>query len=201
VNLSGTQRAGVLTHGSVLTVSSYATRTSPVLRGKWVLENLLNQPPPPPPPDVPALDESKTGKEMSLRAQMEAHRTNSVCASCHSRMDPLGFGLENFDAIGHWRTHEGEFEIDPSGKLPDGSVFAGPRELVDILAKQDEAFGLAISEKLLIYALGRGLKAHDRPVLKQIAAQLKADDYRFASLVMGIVDSLPFQYRRAEEDL
>lgn len=201
VDLSATQRRGVLTHGSVLTVSSYATRTSPVLRGKWVLENLLNQPPPPPPPDVPALDESKTGKELSMRAQMEAHRANPVCASCHARMDPLGFGLENFDAIGQWRTHEGEFEIDPSGALPDGSAFASPRELADILAKQDEAFGLAISEKLLIYALGRGLKPHDRPVLKRIAERLKADDYRFSSLVMGIVDSLPFQYRKAEENL
>ncbi len=201
VDLSGTERAGVLGQGSVLTVSSYATRTSPVLRGKWVLENLLNQPPPPPPPNVPALDESKTGKEMSMRAQMEAHRANAVCASCHARMDPLGFGLENFDAIGRWRTHEGDFEIDPSGKLPDGRTFSGPRELADMLAKQDEAFGLAISEKLLIYALGRGLKPHDRPVLKQIAEQLKADDYRFSSLVMGIVDSLPFQYRKAEEDL
>jgi mono/diheme cytochrome c family protein len=201
VDLSGTQRGGVLTQGSVLTVSSYATRTSPVLRGKWVLENLLNQPPPPPPPDVPALDESKTGKEMSMRAQMEAHRANAVCASCHARMDPLGFGLENFDAIGRWRTHEGDFEIDAAGKLPDGSTFAGPRELADLLAKQDEAFGLAISEKLLIYALGRGLKPHDRPVLKNIAEQLKADDYRFSSLVLGIVDSLPFQYRKAEENL
>ena len=123
--------AGVLTQGSVLTVSSYATRTSPVLRGKWVLDNLLNAPPPPPPPDVPNLDEATIGTAASMREQLEAHRKDPICASCHRRMDPLGFGLENFDAVGAWRTMDGKFPIDATGTLPDGDEFTGPVELAD----------------------------------------------------------------------
>ena len=131
VDLTGTPRGGVLTQASVLTVSSYATRTSPVLRGKWILENLLDAPPPPPPPDVPNLDEAAIGTAASMREQLEAHRKDPTCASCHRRMDPLGFGLENFDAVGAWRTIDGKFPIDASGALPDGRKFTGPVELQD----------------------------------------------------------------------
>ena len=198
VALEGNQRGGVLTHGSVLTVSSYATRTSVVLRGKWVLENLLNAPVPPPPPDVPPLDEAVPGASMSLRQQMEKHRTNAVCASCHSRMDPLGFGLENFDAIGRWRTQDGKFPIDASGKLPDGAAFDGPGQLRDYLEANGPAFLEGISEKMLTYALGRGLERFDRPAVKQIARQAARDGARFSSLVTGIAASLPFQERQGD---
>ncbi len=144
---------------SVLTVSSYATRTSPVLRGKWVLENLLNSAPPPPPNNVPRLDESAVGKTTTLREQMEVHRKNPTCASCHRRMDPLGFGLENFDAIGEWRTVDGKFAVDPTGQLPDGRKFNGPVELAAILECRARAFTRALTSKLLTYALGRGPRA------------------------------------------
>ncbi len=190
------QRGGILTHASVLSVSSYTTRTSPVLRGKWILENILNAPPPPPPPDVPNLDDSKVGATASLRQQLEEHRKNTVCAACHSRMDPLGFGLENYNAIGAWRTMDGKLPIDSSGLLPDGRKFNGPAELRSILVADRHAFAEGLSEKLLTYALGRGLERYDKPVLRQISKQLAADDYRFSSLVLGIVKSLPFQNRR-----
>jgi hypothetical protein len=198
VMLDANQRGGVLTHGSVLTVSSYATRTSVVLRGKWVLENLLNAPVPPPPPDVPPLDEAGVGATMSLRQQMEKHRANAICASCHSRMDPLGFGLENFDAIGRWRTSDGKFPIDASGKLPDGTAFDGPAGLRAYLQSNSQAFLDGVSEKLLIYALGRGLERFDRPAVKQIARHAAGHDARFSSLVLGVVTSLPFQQRQGD---
>ena len=157
VSLAGhAQRGGVLTQASVLTVSSYATRTSPVLRGKWILDNILNAPPPPPPPDVPNLDEAKIGSSMTLRKQLEEHRKNATCSACHSRMDPLGFGLENFNAIGQWRTQDGKFPVDSSGTLPDGRSFNGPQELKDILKGDRDAFTRGLTEKLLTYALGRG---------------------------------------------
>jgi len=199
VELTGTDRGGVLTQASVLTVSSYATRTSPVLRGKWILENFLNAPPPPPPPDVPNLDEAKIGQSASLREQLEQHRANPTCASCHSRMDPLGFGLENFDAIGAWRVRDGKFAIDAAGTLPDGRSFKGPRELKAILRADRDSFAEGLTEKLLTYALGRGLERYDRPTVKQIAKQLAADDYRFSTLVLEIVRSLPFQMRRGDQ--
>jgi hypothetical protein len=198
VDVTGTSRGGVLTQASVLTVSSYATRTSPVLRGKWILENLLNTPPPPPPPDVPNLDEAKIGKSASMREQLELHRQNSTCASCHSRMDPLGFGLENFDAIGAWRTQDGKFAIDASGTLPDGRTFKGPQELKAILKSDRAAFAEGLTEKLLTYALGRGLERYDKPTIKKIANRLAAEDYRFSALVLEIVKSLPFQMRRGD---
>jgi hypothetical protein len=198
VDLSGTPRAGVLTQGSVLTVSSYSTRTSVVLRGKWVLENLLNAPVPPPPPNVPLLDETKVGTASSLRESMEQHRANPICASCHSRMDPIGFGLENFDAIGQWRTQDGSFPIDSSGSLTNGTKFSGPAELADVLAKQPQAFAGAITEKMLTYALGRGLEPYDRPTVKAITADLGQNNYSFSTLVLGIVKSLPFQERSAQ---
>ena len=201
VDVSGTERGGgVLSHASILTVSSYSTRTSPVFRGKWVLENLLNAPPPPPPPGVPPLDESKVGQSATLRQQMEEHRKNSVCASCHSRMDPLGFGLENFNAIGAWRNEDGKFPVDASGELPDGRKFRTPGELKLLLKQDRDVFARALTEKLLIYALGRGLERYDRPTVAEITAKLPSHEYRFSTLVLGIVSSLPFQMRSVDEN-
>ncbi len=198
VDMSTNPRGGgVLAHGSILTISSYSTRTSPVLRGKWIMENLLNAPPPPPPPAVPSLDDSKVGEAASLRQQMEAHRKNPACASCHSRMDPLGFGLENFDAVGSWRTQDGKFPVDASGTLPGGKTFTGPAELKANLKESRDAFVRGLTDKLLTYALGRGLERADRPVIGSIATRLAARNYRFAALVQEIVESLPFQQRRA----
>ena len=191
-------RGGVLTHASVLTVSSYANRTSPVLRGKWILENLLAAPPPDPPAGTPRLDEAKIGEGMSLRQQMEAHRTNATCAACHQRMDPLGFGLENYDAIGAWRAADGAFPIDASGKLPDGRSFAGPAEMKTILKGDRDAFAVAITEKMLTYALGRGLERYDKRTVKAIARRLAERQYRFSALVDEIVRSTPFQMRRGD---
>ncbi|MGH9310006.1 MAG: DUF1592 domain-containing protein [Vicinamibacterales bacterium] len=197
VDLTALPRGGVLTHGSVLTVSSYATRTSPVLRGKWILDNLLNAPPPDPPADVPNLDETTIGTSASVRQQLEAHRKNPTCASCHRRMDPLGFGLENFDAVGSWRFTDGKFPIDATGQLPDGRTFTGPEELMKILRADKDAFARAVTSKLLTYALGRGLERYDTRTVKQIASRLPAEEYRFSALVLEIVKSLPFQSRRA----
>lgn len=189
-------RGGVLTHASVLTVSSYSNRTSPVLRGKWILENFLAAPPPPPPPDVPNLDEGKVGTAASLRLQLEQHSKNPTCASCHARIDPLGFGLENFDAIGAWRTQSDGVPIDASGTLPDGRSFRGPQELKTILKADCDAFTECLTEKLLTYALGRGLDSNDQPTVRKIAAGVAAGGYRFSSLVMAIVKSAPFQMRK-----
>jgi len=186
----------VLAHGSVLTISSYSTRTSPVLRGKWILENLLNAPPPPPPPAVPSLDDSKVGQSASLRQQMEAHRKNPACASCHSRMDPLGFGLENFDAVGAWRSMDGKFPVDATGTLPSGKTFSGPVELKTNLLDSRDAYVRGLTDKLLTYALGRGLERPDRLVINSIAAKLPARNYKLSALVLDIVESLPFQQRR-----
>ena len=196
VALEDGQRGGVLTQASVLTVSSYATRTSPVLRGRWILDNLLDAPPPDPPANVPALDEKAIGDTASLRQQMEAHRANPTCASCHRRMDPLGFGLENYDAIGMWRTMDGKFEIDPVGQLPDGRAFHQPSELRTILLQDRQDFARALTSKLLIYALGRGLERYDKPTVRGIVNRLPQHDYRFSGLVLEIVKSLPFQMRR-----
>ena len=201
VDLTGTPRGGVLTQGSILAVSSYATRTSPVLRGKWVLDNLLNAPPPEPPADVPNLDDSNLGTSASMREQLEEHRKNAICASCHRRMDPLGFGLENFDAVGAWRDKEGKFPIDASGQLPDGRRFTGPDELRNILSADREAFARAITAKLLTYGLGRGLERYDARTVKLIASRLPKYDYRFSGLVLEIVNSLPFQSRRSSTDV
>jgi hypothetical protein len=196
VDLTNTPRGGVLTQGSVLTVSSYATRTSPVLRGKWVLDNLLGRPPDDPPPDVPNLEESEIGSTASMREQLQMHRKNPTCASCHRRMDPLGFGLENFDAVGAWRTMDGKFPVDASGTLPDGEEFEGPVELRAILKGEREAFARTLTAKLLTYALGRGLERYDTKTVRLIASRLPARNYRFSSLVLEIVNSLPFQSRR-----
>jgi hypothetical protein len=189
-------RGGLLGQASVLTISSYANRTSPVLRGKWVLENLLGAPPPPPPPDVPNLDEAKIGSTSSMREQLEQHRKNPVCASCHTSMDPLGFGLENFDAVGAWRTKDGMFPIDASGTLPDGRSFNGPQGLQSILKAQPDAFADCLTRKLLIYALGRGLEPADDAAVNEIVRNVRTANYRFSSLILGIVKSEPFQKRR-----
>ena len=200
VDLSGTPRGGVLTHASVLTVSSYPTRTSPVLRGKWILDNLLGDPPASPPGDVPAIDEEAGGAAASLRDQLERHRSDPNCASCHARMDPLGFALENFDAIGRWRARDGEFEIDATGQLPDGRSIDGPADLLAILGQSGDRFVRALTEKLMVYALGRGLDAGDRVAARRIARRVRENDYRFSSLVLGIVESAPFQRRRAPRE-
>jgi hypothetical protein len=198
VDMSNTQRGGgVLAQASVLTTSSYSTRTSPVLRGKWILENLLHAPPPPPPPAVPALEEAKGDGSLSLRQQMEAHRKNPACASCHARMDPLGFGLENFDAIGKWRETDGKSKVDASGMLTGNRTFSGPVQLKRLLLEDRPAYVKGLSEKMLIYALGRGLERADKPVVGAIASKLPARQYRFSALIEEIVKSLPFQMRRA----
>jgi hypothetical protein len=191
-------RSGLLGQAGILTISSYANRTSPVIRGKWVLDNIVGTPPPPPPPDVPNLDEAKIGSSSSLREQLEQHRKNAICASCHERMDPLGFGLENFDAIGGWRTKDGQFAINASGTLPDGRTFDGPEGLKMILKSQPDAFAECLTRKLLTYALGRGLESDDDAAVKSIVKNVASEDYRFSSLVMEIVKSEPFQKRRRE---
>jgi hypothetical protein len=198
VDLPNSQRMGILTQASVLTVSSYPTRTSPVIRGKYVLENILNAPPPPPPPDVPNLDDSKVGTTASLRQQLEKHRANAICASCHSKMDPLGFGLENYDAIGRWRTHEGALPIDASGTLPNGKPFQSPAEMMAMLIDSRDSFARCITEKMLTYALGRGLERYDRPAIQSISRRLAQHDYKFSGLALEIVTSLPFTMRRPE---
>jgi hypothetical protein len=197
VDLNDTPRGGVLTQGSVLTVSSYATRTSPVLRGRWVLDNLLDAPPPEPPPDVPNLKESEIGTSASMREQLELHRKDPTCASCHRRMDPLGFGLENFDAVGAWRTSDGKFPIDATGTLPDGRSFNGPEELLKILRADHQAFEHCLTAKLLTYALGRGLERYDKRTVSGIVSRLPEREYRFSGLILEIVKSLPFQSRRS----
>ena len=196
VALDGHQRAGVLTQASVLTVSSYPTRTSQVVRGKWILENLLNTPPPPPPPDVQILDEDGAGATASVRQRLEKHRAIPACAGCHARMDPLGFGLENYDGIGHWRTKDGNFPIDSAGALPDGSKFSGAEELRAVLMARKAQFTRAVTEKLLTYALGRGLEEYDRPAVDKITASVEKNGYRFSQLIDSIVDSVPFRMRR-----
>ena len=192
------QRGGILTQASVLTVSSYPTRTSPTIRGKYILNNILGTPPPPPPPDVPALDASKVGSEVSLRKQLEEHRNNAVCASCHSRMDVLGFGLENYNAIGRWRNADGRFPIDSGGTLPGGKTFASPAGMKAVLLDNLPEIARCVTEKMLIYALGRGLQPFDRPVVSSIDQQWKAAGYPFRTLIYETVHSLPFQSRRGE---
>lgn len=198
VELTSPERGGVLSHGSVLAVSSYPTRTSVVIRGKYVLQNILGTPPPPPPPNVPALDEDAVGTAGSLRAQMEKHRTNAICASCHSRMDPLGFALENYDAIGKWRTEDGGFPIDTSGVLPNGKSFSSPAEMREVLSSMLPEFSRALTEKMLTYALGRGLQRYDRPTLNTITKRLADNGYGLQTLVHEVTRSFPFQSRRAE---
>lgn len=200
VSLKGTGRSGVLTHASVLTITSNPTRTSPVKRGKWVLENLLAQAPPPPPPTVPPLDETtQAAAGASLRQRMEQHRADPMCSSCHSVMDPIGFSLEHFDGIGAWREKDGTFPVDASGLLPSGEKFAGAEGLTRlILEKRRDQFVRCLAEKALIYALGRGLEYYDRCALDRITERVSRNHYRFSSLIMAVVESVPFQMRRGE---
>jgi mono/diheme cytochrome c family protein len=199
VVLSNEERKGLLGQGSVLTVTSYSNRTAPTIRGKWLLENVFGSPPPPPPPNVPSLteEEGNAGRVLTMRQRMEHHRENPVCAACHARMDPLGFALENFDALGKWRTTEGGTPIDPSGQLPDGTQFQGPAELRKILLSRREQFVITVTEKLLTYALGRGLEHYDQPVVRKIVREAAPNGYRWSSLIVGIVNSTPFQMRRS----
>jgi mono/diheme cytochrome c family protein len=199
VQIPDENRRGLLGQGSILTVTSLADRTTVVGRGKWILENILGAPPPAPPPDVPPLEEKKSGgKVLTLRERMEQHRANAVCASCHARMDPLGFALENFDATGQWRTREGGTPIDASAVLPDGTRFEGPAGLRDMLVRQPEQIATATTDKLLTYALGRGLGHYDLPSVRQIVRQSARDGYRFQSLILGVVNSVPFRMRTTE---
>ena len=199
VHLTDDRRGGLLGHGSVLSVTSYGNRTSPVLRAKWVLENILGTPPPDPPADVPGLpDTGEDGEPRSVRERLAQHRKNPVCASCHTPMDPLGFALENFDAVGEWRTHDAGSPVDASGILADGSSFDGPAELRATLAGRHVQFVETFTEKLLTYALGRGLESYDRPVVRGISRDAEDDDHRWSSIILGIVNSTPFQMRRAE---
>ena len=200
VVLDNEQRRGLLGKGSILTATSYANRTSPVLRGKWVLENILGTPPPPPPPDVPELQEAtQDGKPLTMRQRMEEHRVNPACAACHARMDPLGFALENFDAIGGWRATENGSPIDASGVLPDGTQFEGASGLREVLLGRRQEFVRNVTEKLLTYALGRGTEYYDAPAVRSIMREAAPSDYRWSSLIVGIVKSTPFQMRRSEE--
>lgn len=196
-------RRGLLGQGSILTATSLATRTSPVLRGKWILENILGVPPPEPPPNVPALKENtrptdtsvETVEAPSVRQRMEEHRANPVCASCHKMMDPIGFSLENFDAVGHWRTRDGRSPIDASGQLVDGTKVDGPEALRQALLVYSEQFVRTLTEKLLIYATGRSAAYYDMPVVRSISREAARKNYRFSSLVLGVVNSPAFQMR------
>lgn len=201
VKLSDERRRGLLGQGSILTVTSYGDRTSPVGRGKWVLENVLGTPPPPPPPNVPALQENGTnGKTLSMRERMSAHRANPVCASCHSRMDPLGFALENFDATGRWRLRGDDGRmVDASGAMPDGSKFDGPVELRAQLVKNADQFVTVVAEKLLTYGLGRGVEYYDASSIRRVVQSAAQSKYRLSDVIIGLVTSTPFQMRAAAE--
>ena len=190
------QRGGLLRQGSILTVTSYATRTSPVIRGKWVLENLLGVPPPAPPDNVPALKDNTVAANLTGRERLAEHRANPACRSCHSRMDPVGFSLENFDAIGRWREIEAGGRIDASGGLPDGSQFTGVTGLEQALRKRPEQFVRTLTERLLMFGLGRIVDEKDAPAVRNIVRQAKADNYRFSSFIVGIVNSTPFRMRK-----
>ena len=198
VKLDGEQRSGLLTQGAILTVSSYPTRTSPPVRGKWVLENLMGTAPPPPPPEVPVLDESKLSTTISMRERLEQHRKDPSCSPCHNAMDPIGFGLERYDAVGAYRTHEGKLPIDSSGTLPDGKSFQGARDLKTILKGQSATFTQNLTTKLMTFALGRGLERYDRAAVSQISAEAAQNNYKFSTLVLGIVNSKPFQMRSGD---
>jgi len=200
VSLEGLPRAGVLTHASILTLTSNPTRTSPVKRGKWIMENILGAAPPPPPPGVPELEETKEAAEnASLRERLLVHREDPGCASCHDQMDALGFGFENFDPVGRWRDKDGEFAIDSSGTLPSGETFNGAVELVRILKRRESEIAESVVRKMLTYALGRGLEYYDRCAVDAITTALGENGYRFSVLVNEIAGSEPFRMRRGDE--
>jgi hypothetical protein len=194
-------RGGLLGQGSILTVTSYPNRTSPVLRGRWLLDNILGSPPPPPPPDVPQLSENDAGgRPRSIREQMEAHRKNPSCAVCHVRMDPLGFSLENFDALGKWRTTIDTLPIDASASMPDGTRFEGVAGLRRLMADHQEDFARTLTQKLLTYALGRSVEPSDWATIRHVARQAASNGYRWSALVTGIVSSTPFRMSTSQAD-
>jgi hypothetical protein len=199
VELTDEARWGLLGKGSVLMVSSHTDRTSPVVRGKWVLENVLGTPPPAPPANVPKLDEIDPQGVMSLRQRLEAHRKNPVCAGCHATMDPIGFALENFDAVGAYRDFEkgvGSARVNASGRLTDGTVVNGAVELRHAILKNPEVFVSTVVQKLMTYALGRGLSGRDMAVVRGIVRNAAKDDYRFSSVLLGVAESVPFRERK-----
>jgi hypothetical protein len=197
VSLQDRNRGGLLTQASVLTVTSNPTRTSPVKRGRWVLEQILGTPPPPPPANVPELSEEQENvSSASLRKRMEVHRRKPACANCHAKMDPIGFALENFNAVGAWRTKDGAFDIDATGEFPDGTKFSGPAELKSIVMARKEEFTRCLVEKMLTYALGRGIQYYDRPTIEKIVRALPAEDYKISALIAQIVKSDAFRQRR-----
>jgi hypothetical protein len=191
----------LLGHGSILTITSYANRTSPVNRGKWVLENLLSSPPPPPPPDIPPLktESKEPGKTLTMRDAMIQHRADPACASCHARMDPIGFAMENFDAVGRWRDRDGDSPIDASGVFPDGVQFNGMAELKATLLRDPYEFVSTVAEKLLMYATGRNVQYFDQPAVREIMLEAAPGNYKFSSLVLGVVKSVPFQMRETSQ--
>ena len=194
----GSARGGLLRHGSILAVTSYATRTSPVLRGVWVLDNIFGAPPPPPPANVPALEDAPVAASLPMRQRLGAHRANAACASCHKTIDPVGFALENFDAVGRWRDHDGDSgPVDVSGALPGAGEFRGVAGLEEGLLKRPELFAGRLTEKLLTFALGRGVEHYDAPAVRRILREAEPGGYRFSSILLGIVKSVPFQMRRS----
>jgi hypothetical protein len=195
----GSVRGGLLRQGSILSVTSYATRTSPVIRGHWVLKNILGSPPPPPPADVPALKDNTVAVTLTVRERLAEHRANANCAGCHNLMDPVGLSLENFDAIGRWREFEAGKPIDATGGLPDGSRFTGVGGLEKALLNRPELFAATLTEKLLTYALGRGVENADAPAIRKIVREAKTDQYRLSDILHGITRSVPFQMRMSEE--
>jgi mono/diheme cytochrome c family protein len=199
VAVTDPRRQGLLGQASILAVTSYPNRTAPTIRGKWVLEQLLGTPPPPPPPNVPSLKDDVRTRTLSMRQRMEQHRADPNCAACHRSMDPLGFSLENFDGIGRWRDSLGGVAIDSSGILPDGSQFDGPNGLREVLLSKQDLFVETFAERLITYALGRGVEEYDRPVLRKIMRETAADGHRWSSVILGIVKSTPFQMRRVSD--
>jgi hypothetical protein len=197
-NAAASHRGGLLRHGSILTVTSYATRTSPVIRGDWILENILGTPAPPPPANVPALEDNTVSAELPIRERLAAHRQNAACAVCHDLIDPVGFSLEHYDPVGRWRSTAAGERVDVSGGLPDGSRFEGVQGLETAILQRPEQFVGTLAEKLLTYAIGRGLEHYDAAAVRNILRAAAAEDYRFSSLILGIVESVPFQMRRAE---
>jgi hypothetical protein len=192
------RRGGLLRQGSILTVTSYATRTSPVLRGKWVLENMLGSPPPPPPANVPSLKETTVAASLPIRERLVEHRSNASCASCHRLIDPVGFPLEQFDAVGRWRTLDEGRPVDAAGGLPDGSEFDGVTGLEKALLRRPELFVRTLTEKLFIFALGRAPEEADAPAIRKIVRDARAQNYRFSSLIVGLTTSVPFRMRRSQ---
>src|SRR5438093_179597 len=201
VKLEDPNRYGLLGQASILTVTSYPNRTAPTIRGKWVLEQLLGSPPPPPPPNVPSLKDDVTTQKLTMRQRMEQHRANPACAVCHRLMDPLGFALENFDGLGLWRDSvaPGSGPIDASGTTPDGTAFTGPAGLRELLTKKRDRFVDTFTERLLTYALGRGLEEYDQAAIRKITREAVADDQKWSSIILGIVNSTPFRMRRVSD--